>query len=133
MRQFFENLLNGGIPADDPRRQDPSYMRRVRTMHGCGIAITVTLPITLIQFLIGQQWVFCGVVIAAAAVSYIASKHSTRGGSLDFAAHAQLFLLAAIIIIAAMKLNGHHATGKAWLLVLPTYAGLVGGMRLARI
>jgi two-component system, sensor histidine kinase and response regulator len=133
MRKYFELILNGGIEPSDPRRTDRSYMRRVRTMQGCALATVLTLPLTIAQFAANGNWTFAAVLVLATVAGTVVSKRATQRDRLDLAVHTQLITLTMLIVLGAMNMGGHQATGKAWLLVLPTYAGLVGGMRLAKI
>jgi two-component system sensor histidine kinase/response regulator len=132
MRQFLTQILNGGIDAGDPRRSDRSYMRRVRTMQGCGLATMFSLPLTVAHFLFNDQWLMSILTVLATVLSVVISKHATKRDNLALAVHTQLITLTVLLILTAINMGGHETRGKAWLLVLPTYAGLVGGMRLAK-
>jgi len=131
MYTLLSNYLNGGIAPEDPRCSDRTYMRRVRTMRGGGLALLFAFPLALVQTAANQQWYFAAVLVIGSALSTVAS-HSVRSGDrLTLAIHTQLLLMAAMLILAGWNLGGDEAPGKAWLLVLPLYAGLVGGVALA--
>jgi two-component system sensor histidine kinase/response regulator len=131
MRERLECYLRGDIDADDPRLQDPSYLRRLRTLNGCGLAIYLSIPLTISQFVINRQWLFVSWLLIATLVSHFATERAKKGSSLSLAIHSQLGAMTLLIVLAAVSMGGHQSTGKAWLLVLPLYGGLVGGMRIA--
>jgi two-component system, sensor histidine kinase and response regulator len=133
MRNYLARLRNGGMEMNDPRQQDRSYMRRVRTMGGCGLAILASLPITLAQFALSKQWLFAGLILLTTLACYVLVKRFLQSDRLNLAVHTQVLSIAMLIVVAAVGLGGHQATGKAWLLLLPMYAGLIGSMRHATI
>ncbi|HVF15323.1 MAG TPA: response regulator [Steroidobacteraceae bacterium] len=133
MRKYLERLRNGGMEISDPRQQDRSYMRRVRTMGGCGVAILFSLPLTLAQFALGKQWLFAGLILLTTLVCYLLVRRFLRADRLNLAVHTQVISIAMLIVVGAIGSGGHQATGKAWLLLLPMYAGLIGSMRHAAI
>ena len=108
-------------------------MRRVRTMYGCGVAIGLSLPLTLAQFIFNKQWAFAALILVTTFACLVMTRRSTRGKSMSGAIHGQLLLITLLLVTAAFNLGGHQATGKAWLLLLPVYAGLVGNMRFAKM
>jgi signal transduction histidine kinase/CheY-like chemotaxis protein len=132
MRKYLKRYLNDGLDPNDPR-QDRSYARRFRTLQGSKLAIMLTVPLTFAQFAVHHQWLFCTVLLVTTAVSYVIEAYATRLRKLGVALHSQLVLMTMLIVLGALSLGGHEARGKAWLLVLPMYAGLVSGMRAAKI
>jgi two-component system, sensor histidine kinase and response regulator len=133
MKQFFKRYLSIDIDPNDPRHEDRSYVRRLRTLHGSRLAVLFTVPLTVAQFISHDQWLFSAVVVLATVASIPLTHHAIRRNRFDHAVHTQLGLVTMLIVLAALEMGGHEARGKSWLLVLPMYAGLVGGMRLARI
>jgi signal transduction histidine kinase/CheY-like chemotaxis protein len=133
MRKYFERLLNGGVDPSDPQLQDRSYLRRVRTMGGCGVAILFSLPFNIAQFALNKQWLFAGLILLTTVVCYVVVKRFLETGRVNLAVHTQVIVIGMLIVLGAGGLGGHHATGKAWLLLLPLYAGLVGSMRHATL
>jgi two-component system sensor histidine kinase/response regulator len=131
MFTLLRNYLTCGIAPEDPRSSDRTYMRRVRTMRGCALALLCALPLAIAQTATNQQWYFAGLLVIAAAVNALASRSVRGSDRLQFAVHTQLLQMAAMLILAGWNLGGDEAPGKAWLLVLPLYAGLVGGVALA--
>jgi signal transduction histidine kinase len=132
MGRILKTILDGGINANDPRRVDRSYMRRVRTMQGAALASLFSLPMTVAHFVVYHQWAMAIATVLFVASSITISHCATQRDNLPVAIHTQLITMTVILILAGAGLGGHYTSGKAWLLILPTYAGLVGGMRLAR-
>jgi len=137
MKTLVQNFLNSGMSAADPRLTDLSLMRRIRTLNGCALALTLTapftLPVTLYNFVAEGQWAMLlafGVLIPLSTAARIRIRH---GGSVELAMHAQLLFLTVLFLLIAWLMGGPSAGGKAWILLLPMYAGLVGGMRAACI
>jgi two-component system, sensor histidine kinase and response regulator len=127
----LQHLLDGGIPLDDPRAQDYRFMRRLRTLCGCSLALFIGAPFSIVQFVDNAQWGLVVIIAIALTANIVALVRVRRGGSIEFAMHTQLVLLASVLGPAGWNLGGPDASGKAWVLVLPMYAGLVGGTRVA--
>ena len=137
MKTFVQKFLNSGMSADDPRLADPSLMRRIRTLNGCALVLIVSCPVTvtvtMLNFALGTHWAMFLTLGILIPLSTAARSRIRHGGSVELAMHTQLFLLTALLALAAWQLGGANAGGKAWILLLPMYAGLVGGMRVASI
>jgi len=133
MRRQLEKFLTGSIRADDPDREDRTYVRSVRTLQGSSLAVMVTVPLTLAQFLSQRQWLFAGIVALTTVISLLVSRLVKGRNNLPIVIHTQLAMIAMLLVVAALSMGGHEARGKVWLVVLPMYAGLIGGVRLAKV
>jgi two-component system, sensor histidine kinase and response regulator len=131
MVNLLKNFLNNYIPDDDPRRADASLMRRVRTMNGSSIALMLVTPLALYNLVQGENWAMLAALLGSMALAMLAARRIRRGGSVTYAVHVQLVLLSLWLIQEGWRLGGPAGPGKAWLLVLPLYAGLVGGLGTA--
>jgi signal transduction histidine kinase/DNA-binding response OmpR family regulator len=108
-------------------------MRRVRTLRGSGLAIVVTVPFTVAQFVAHGQWLFASLVVVTTVASLLVTMYAKGRDRFFLAVHTQLCAVAMLIVTAAATMGGHEARGKAWLVMFPMYAGLIGGMRLAKL
>jgi two-component system, sensor histidine kinase and response regulator len=133
MRNYLEHYLSHGLAPEDPRAADRSYTRRYRTLQGSKLVVMLTVPFTVAQFAMNRQWLFCAALVIATVAAHVIATVGTRRHQLGLALHSQLVAMYMLIVLAAMSMGGHEARGKAWLVMLPMYAGLVSGMRAARI
>jgi two-component system sensor histidine kinase/response regulator len=131
MTSLLQRYLNNFIPDDDPRRGDASLMRRIRTMNGSSLALMLAAPVAQYNLILRGDWEMALALLGAIALWLMAARRVRRGGSVTFAAHVQLVLLSLWLLNEGWQVGGPAGPGKAWLLVLPLYAGLVGGLAAA--
>jgi signal transduction histidine kinase/CheY-like chemotaxis protein len=133
MKRLLEKYLSRGMDENDPDRGDRTYMRRLRTLQGSGLAVVVTVPLTVAQFALHGHWLFSSIVVVTTLISLIVTFTVRARKHFHWVVHSQLLAIAMLIVIAALSMGGHEARGKAWLVMIPMYAGLIGGMRLAKM
>jgi signal transduction histidine kinase len=102
-------------------------------LYGSSLAVIISVPFTLAQFLSSHQWLFSAVVFLSTVVSLIVTKRAKGRHNFNLVMHTQINLVVILLLIAALGQGGHDARGKAWLLMLPMYAGLIGGMKPAKL
>ncbi len=131
IKEWFNHYLNSGIQGDDPRLNDRALMRRIRTVNACTIALFVQLLAIAMDLIRSHVWLVLTVHCSGFALAFIATHYFLRHNKINAAVHTQLILLCAVMIDSSLAFGGEARPGKAWLLLIPLYAGLVGSMATA--
>ncbi len=108
-------------------------MRRVRTVNGSILVLTLASPFSTSIYVMAGAWSIVFAILLACVVSTSVLVWLRRGGDLTIAAHvcvANLFLLLAFM---QASLGGLHAMGQGWIVVPVLYAGLMLGPRVAGV
>jgi two-component system, sensor histidine kinase and response regulator len=133
LRAFVQDAVDAGLAADDPRRADATYMRRLRTVNGSILSLTLASPFSTTIYVMAGAWTMVLAIAVACVISSCVLFWLRRGGSLTVAAHigsANLFLLLAFM---QAFLGGLDAMGQGWIVVPVLYAGLMLGPRMAAV
>ena len=133
LRLMLNNLLAGAIGPDDPRAADRVLMRRIRIINNCALIGFVTMPVFIVMNLGLHKWFAVAMQLLSLGISAITLMCIRRGHSITMMMHLQLISLLVLMAFAGAQMGGAHGPGKAWVLVLPVYAGLVGGIAVSAI
>ena len=133
MGQLLQNVINAGIGPDDPRWRDAGYMRAVRTLAGCSLALLASCPPSVALYLAMGAPQAAFAVAAAAAVSIGLMVWTRHGGNVELAAHAGAANLYVVLLFLGTQLGGVNALGQGWTIAPTLFAGLVLGLRGATI
>jgi two-component system sensor histidine kinase/response regulator len=130
-RDLLSNLISGGIRPDDPRSADRLLMRRILLINRIslfGLLAAFAAIATTVKL---GDWPLAAFAAGAAVIHVLAIAGLRRGYSVNGIMHLQLVTLLALVTMAGVQFGGAGAPGKAWSLVVPVYAGLVGGVAVA--
>jgi signal transduction histidine kinase/DNA-binding response OmpR family regulator len=123
--------LDGGLPADDPRRSDLAFMRRMRTQNGCWLALIGATPSTILTFAAVGDVVSASAVFVTLIIALLLAGGVRRGFDLTRAMHTSTTIFLFLLVLLQSRLGGVEAPGAGWIVVPAVYAGLVLGMRAA--
>ena len=82
LRGILRNAVDGGLPAGDPRRADATYMRRVRTVHGSILVLTLASPFSTSIYVMAGAWSIVLAILLACVISTSVLVWLRRGGDL---------------------------------------------------
>ncbi len=133
LRDVVQDLVDAGIPADDPRRADATYMRRLRTVNGSILTLTAASPFSSTIYVMVGAWPVVLAIVAACAVAVGAMAWVRRGGSITVAAYVGATNLFLLLAFMQSELGGLNAIGQGWIVVPVLYAGLMLGPRAAAL
>src|SRR5690349_4177388 len=124
LKELAQDVLDGGIRPDDPRASDVGFMRRMRTLVGCCLALIFATPVTFVTFLaagaVGPTIaVLVDVISAIGGIAY-----ARRTGRVEVAAHWVIVGLFVCLLYLQTQLGGLQAPGQGWLFVPALLAGL---------
>jgi hypothetical protein len=131
LRDLLSNLIASGIGADDPRTADRLLMRRIRLINQCSLFGLLTALASIVTSTVFDAWSTTASVTSGVFLNLFAMIGLRRGYSVTVTMHLQLVAILVGVTVAAMQFGGAAAPGKAWWLLLPLYAGLVGGTAVA--
>lgn len=131
IKEWFNHYLNSGIQGDDPRLNDRALMQRIRTVNGCTIALFVQLLALAVDLASDGVWSVLAMYCGEYGMAFVATRYFLRRSKVGAAVQTQLILLSIVMIDGCFALGGDARPGKAWLLLIPLYAGLVGSMATA--
>ena len=133
LRDRLNEYLNAGISSDGSELRDRVRARRIRMINGGGLAMLAGLPLALQHLIRTQEFGRAVIFVIAVGLSAISLHLMRRRGAVAIAMHTQLIVLSIILAWCGWMVGGPNGPGKAWPLVLPLYAGLVGGLSTAFI
>ncbi len=133
LRLTLSNLVAGGIGPGDPRAADRVLMRRIRIINRCALIGFLVTFIFMGMNLGLHKWFALSMQLLGVGINVITLVCIRRGHSTTAMMHLQLLSLLAMMAFAGVQMGGAHGPGKAWLLVLPVYAGLVGGVAVSAV
>ncbi|HEV7730514.1 MAG TPA: response regulator [Candidatus Binatia bacterium] len=133
LRDVVQDLVDAGIPADDPRRADATYMRRLRTVNGSILTLTLASPFSSAIYVLVGAWSVVVAIAIACAVAIGAMAWVRRGGSITVAAYVGATNLFLLLAFMQSELGGLNAIGQGWIVVPVLYAGLMMGPRAAAV
>ncbi len=129
LRALVIDLLDGGLPVDDPRRADAALLRRTRTLNGCTLALILATPPTAIVYAALGAPVVAACVALSALVSVAGLWAVRRGGDLATVGHLNIVSFIAVLTFLQVKTGGIAAPGQGWVFVPALTAGLTLGIR----
>jgi two-component system sensor histidine kinase/response regulator len=127
-RQRLDRYLNGGLSSSGSGLHDRVRARRIRLINGAGLAMLAGIPLTLKQFIDNGAYGKLAVFMCVIVFSAVSLRLMRVRGNVKLAMHVQLITLSLFLAWAGYQVGGPAAPGKAWPLVLPLFAGLVGGL-----
>ena len=130
-RDLLSNLICGGIGPDDPRSADRRLMRRIRVINRCSLLYLFVGLTAMAQSIVADAWLMATVGVAGMVPSVLAIVGLRRGYSADMIMHLQLVTALTLVVLFGTMSGGADGPGKAWWLLVPVYAGLVGGIGVA--
>ncbi len=133
LRDRLSNYLNGGIPVASSGLHDRVLARRIRIINGAGLAMLAGMPLACLHYFNTQRYLELTVFVTVIAMVTLAMRIMRTKGTVDLAMHTQLIVLSGLLAWSGWSVGGPDGPGKAWPLVLPLYAGLVGGFGTALI
>jgi signal transduction histidine kinase/DNA-binding response OmpR family regulator len=112
-----------------------SYYHQMRVMHilrGCSFAVSGVTPVSVavMLFVSAPLWI-CLCLILFALVGHLTGIRLRKGGNVEVAMHTIIVLTLIGVMLPMFGLGGIAAPGKAWIVIVPVFAGLVGGARVA--
>ncbi len=129
--RILRDVLDGGIPPGDPRRESLGTMRRIRTQNGCWLALDLASPPTaLLLYSIGDH-ATAFYVLGSLALTIGLMIAVRRGRDLRIATHLGNVNFVLLLALLQSRLGGLEAPASGWVVVPAVYAGLVLGMRAA--
>jgi two-component system, sensor histidine kinase and response regulator len=128
LRALRTNLLNGGIQPDDPRASDRSLLRRIRTINRCALIGFIVAPPCIAISVQLNDWLAVAVQTLGTVVNAATLLAIRRGINIKAVMHFQLAALFMFLAFGALQLGGAGGPGKAWMVVLPVYAALIGSV-----
>ena len=132
-RALLSNLVAGGIGPDDPRAGDRPSMRRIRLINHCSLICCAALPPAIAFNVALGDWLSVAALTGGLVMSGIVMACIRFGVNVVSMMHVQLATLFTMVAVAVAQLGGAQGPGKVWLLLLPVYAGLIGGVGVATI
>ena len=124
---MLHDVLDAGLPPEDLRRTDPSFLGRLRALNGCIGSLILATPVT------AGMYLALGVPSAAATVA-IAGVFSIgimlwlrQTLRIAAAAQASVATLFATLLLLQFQLGELRVIGQNWLVVPSLYAALVLG------
>jgi signal transduction histidine kinase/CheY-like chemotaxis protein/HPt (histidine-containing phosphotransfer) domain-containing protein len=130
-RALFSNIVAGGIGPDDPRAADRLLMRRIRILNLCALVGFATVPFIIAMMAALHSSLTVAVLLVGMGVNIATLVGTRRGYSVTALMHLQLVTMLAIFLVLAVQTGAAGGPGKAWFLVLPAYAALVGGVAVS--
>jgi len=127
----MRDLIDGGLAADDARRDDPAFLGRLRALNGCIGSLTLATPATAGMYLALGLPLAATAVAGAGLFSVGIVAWLRRTMQVEPAAHASVATLFVTLLVLETQLGGLHAIGQGWLVVPSLYAALVLGTRAA--
>ncbi len=128
LKRLFWNLLNGGISTLSPRWTDRVLMRRIRTLNGCALTISIMgLPVAVITWFDSQPMI-AGWTCVLIAINGLSWLYLRRTGNATVTGIVQTACLL-LSITAQIIISGGPSSPltPAWIVTI-LYAGLVLGM-----
>jgi len=118
--------------VEDASSRDAQQERVMHIMRGCSFAVSGVTPVSVaVMLLVSAPLWICGCLIMLALIGHLMGIHLRRGGNVEVAMHTALMLTLVGVILPMFGLGGIAAPGKAWIVIVPVFAGLVGGARTA--
>jgi signal transduction histidine kinase/CheY-like chemotaxis protein/HPt (histidine-containing phosphotransfer) domain-containing protein len=131
-RDLLSNLISGGIRPEDPRSADRQLMRRIRVINRCSLLYLLGgLVVMALSVVANAAWLPAAIIGAGMVPNVLAVAGLRRGHGVDRIMHLQLMTALMLVVLFGALCGGADGPGKAWWLLVPVYAGLVGGAGVA--
>ena len=131
LRGFLDLLLVGGIPSDDPRREDVLFMRRARTASACILGLLTLSPISTLSYLrLGAFDCAFGVLFSNFFGLWSLLK-VRRGEERSIVFHLGMLSFQGLLFYVSLRSGATLSPAQSWLWLPPMLIGLTLGFRSA--
>jgi two-component system, sensor histidine kinase and response regulator len=130
-RDLLSNLISGGLRPEDPRSADRQLMRRIRVINRCSLLYLLGGLVVIALSVVADAWLPAAIIGAGMVPCVLAVVGLRRGHGVDRIMHLQLMTALMLVVLFGALCGGVDGPGKAWWLLVPVYAGLVGGVGVA--
>jgi hypothetical protein len=108
-------------------------LRTQGILRACSFVIRGIVPVTVVQMLLVSAPLWSvALLLLLGFVGYLWRKQIERGVNMEVAMHVTLLLTFVGVLIPRIGLGGLSAPGKAWFVIVPVLAGLIGGAPAAK-
>jgi signal transduction histidine kinase/DNA-binding response OmpR family regulator len=133
LRLLIDYVLVGGIPPDDPRREDVLFMRRARTASACILGLVLVSPLSTLSYLrLGATDCALGVLLTNAMGLWSLIK-VRRGEERSFVFHLGMLSFQGLLFYTTYRTGGMSSSAQSWLWVPAMLIGLTQGFRWAAV